>query len=133
MRCSDPLSLRAIPSVVTSGSPVGDLGRENTHEAARCRFDGNESCSSSCVAPTSPICRMRCLALRRTFVLSATAEKALRGASPSYRSREIVMEAHSRLPWQANRFRFNREGNVYPLSGTVDLIRKNGRAEDEIP
>ena len=58
--------------------------------------------------------------------------KTLRAASPSFSSREVVMEAHYTLAGQANRFRFNRAEYVYSLTGASDVIRMNGKADDDI-
>lgn len=58
--------------------------------------------------------------------------KTLRAASPSFTSREVVMEAHYTLASQANRFRFSRAEYIYSLTGASDVIEMRGREDGEV-
>lgn len=69
---------------------------------------------------------------RANFRAVGNGGKTLRAASPSFTSREVVMEAHYTLAGHANRFRFNRAEYVYSLTGASDVITMNGKADDEI-
>lgn len=69
---------------------------------------------------------------RANFRAVGNGGKTLRAASPSFTSREVVMEAHYTLAGQANRFRFSRAEYVYSLTGASDVIKMHGKADDEI-
>lgn len=58
--------------------------------------------------------------------------KTLRVASPSFGSRDVVMQAHQMVMGQAARFRFSRAEYVYSLTGDYDYLTVNGRADEEI-
>ncbi|HYC98532.1 hypothetical protein [Brevundimonas sp.] len=66
------------------------------------------------------------------FRAVGTGGKILRAASPSFTSREVVMEAHYTLAGQANRFRFSQAEYVYSLTGASDVIEMRGRADHDI-
>lgn len=69
---------------------------------------------------------------RANFRAVGAGGKTLRAASPSFTSRDVVMEAHYTLAGQANRFRFNQAEYVYSLTGASDVIEMRGRADDDI-
>lgn len=70
--------------------------------------------------------------MRANFRAVGSGGKTLRGASPSFTSREVVMEAHYTLAGQANRFRFNKAEYVYSLTGASDVIKMHGKADEDI-
>lgn len=58
--------------------------------------------------------------------------KTLRAASPSFTSREVVMDAHYTLAGQATRFRFTKAEYVYSLTGASDVITLHGDDDGDI-
>lgn len=69
---------------------------------------------------------------RANFRAVGSGAKTLRAASPSFSSREVVMEAHYTVASQATRFRFTKAEYVYSLDGSSDVVDVNGKADDDI-
>lgn len=66
------------------------------------------------------------------FQVAGSGGKTLRAASPSFTSREVVMDAHYTLAGQATRFRFTKAEYVYSLTGARDVFTMNGDDDGDI-
>lgn len=66
------------------------------------------------------------------FRAAGAGGKTLRGASPNFTSRSVVVDAHYTLAGQATRFRFTKAEYVYSLTGARDVIELNGGSDSDI-